>query len=476
MAAVLHQEAAWAVTPAARSRGLEPGMRRGTLTSLVPGLMLKNRDPAAELRFLRRLAGELSRYTPSVAFNPSPDPCGLLLEISASLSLFQGPRNLCRLIHAALARQQAPHYRLSMAPTAQGAQTLAEQGRTRLRRALKLSTLRRRLDPLPLALLPSCLEHQEWLEGLGCHTLAQLRALPRAGVSQRSSPGILQALDAAYGHIPEVHAWFTPPELFSVRHELVTHLEHAHAILAATERLVNQLCGWLYARHCAADTLVLHLHHEKGRQAAPPERLVLALSQAGWQPRDFMPALAERLGRATLACPVIALELSIPAALSRPAPAASLFPEPAQWQADELRLLDLLRARLDEGQVLEPRPRADYRPELANAWVPAGAPQAPARSHSPKKQPDTPDFLPPRPFWMITPPQALETRNDHPVYKNAVLRLVRGPERLEGGWWEEGRGMQRDYFIAQDAAHARYWIYRQREPLQARWFLHGLFG
>jgi protein ImuB len=55
------------------------------------------------------------------------------------------------------------------------------------------------------------------------------------------------------------------------------------------------------------------------------------------------------------------------------------------------------------------------------------------------------------------------------------LKLLRGPERIESGWWDGAR-IARDYFVAQDQHAVRYWIYRERDHEQPRWFLHGVFG
>jgi protein ImuB len=55
--------------------------------------------------------------------------------------------------------------------------------------------------------------------------------------------------------------------------------------------------------------------------------------------------------------------------------------------------------------------------------------------------------------------------------------MVAGPERIEGGWW--GETAARDYYIAQGETAALFWVYRERvlnDDVEARWFLHGLFG
>ena len=55
------------------------------------------------------------------------------------------------------------------------------------------------------------------------------------------------------------------------------------------------------------------------------------------------------------------------------------------------------------------------------------------------------------------------------------LTLLHGPERLQGGWWQDQR-MRRDYYIAQtrkQQQHGGYsWVYCENE----RWFIHGYFG
>jgi protein ImuB len=164
----------------------------------------------------------------------------------------------------------------------------------------------------------------------------------------------------------------------------------------------------------------------------------------------------------------------------------------------------LLSARLGAEQILQPAPLADHRPEIANNWVPLDASTiSPAISTTTKSAASamttqgssvlarqtvsvtasqatrttvssTPAPLTERPFWLLAEPLALSVRNDRPIY-HGPLQLLRGPERIESGWWDHLR-IARDYFVAQDQHAARYWIYRERDTEQARWFLHGLFA
>ncbi|MFJ0700548.1 DNA polymerase Y family protein, partial [Bordetella bronchiseptica] len=114
------------------------------------------------------------------------------------------------------------------------------------------------------------------------------------------------------------------------------------------------------------------------------------------------------------------------------------------------------------------RPAADHRPEQANRWQAAHDPP-PADPAA-----DQPERLE-RPFWLLSPALPLSIQQHRPTYNGQALRLVRGPERIESGWWDAALTV-RDYFVAEDAAGARYWLYRERDARQARWFLHGLFA
>lgn len=80
--------------------------------------------------------------------------------------------------------------------------------------------------------------------------------------------------------------------------------------------------------------------------------------------------------------------------------------------------------------------------------------------------------LPRRPLWLLETPKLLKTRNDVP-YWHGLLSVNEGPERIEGGWWDEAH-VARDYYIAVNPANQRCWIYRELNGSR-RWYLHGMF-
>lgn len=469
---VLEQEGVLALSALAHAAGVRPGMRRGGVLLLAPGVQMHQRAPLREAEALHAVAMALLRYTPQVA---EAEEATLLIDIGASLRLFGGVRRLCRLVAASM-RALGFTAVLSCAPTARGAWLLARGGGGRTGRALSIASMRRRLDGLPVGLLPPARPYLGWFEGIGCRTLAELRRLPRPGLQRRCGRALLDMLDAAHGEAPEMFAWIAAPDSFRARLELFDRVEHAEALLFGAHRLLQQMTGWLCARQFAVERISLLLEHERGRVARAPTAIELVLAEPTWRDEHLLRLLRERLAKLTLDAPVIALCLE--ALQVQPmAPASdALFPEPGGSQEDRARLFELLVARLGVENVLQAAPRADYRPEQANAWIPVQQNIRPADARAQLAQ-LPPESLP-RPVWLLSKPIALTMRDHRPFY-TSPLRIVSSAERIEAGWWSQAQ--TRDYFIAQGQDHAHYWVYRERlagpdGAAGQRWYLHGLFG
>ena len=107
------------------------------------------------------------------------------------------------------------------------------------------------LDRLPVECLHT-LADPEWLEGIGCRTLGQVRRLPRAGLSRRIGTELLARLDQAYGQIASGFAWFEAPPAFAQRMELPGRVESAEGVLAGAQRLLLALSGWLAVQQAEA--------------------------------------------------------------------------------------------------------------------------------------------------------------------------------------------------------------------------------
>lgn len=452
---------------AAREAGVLLGMKRGGVLTLSPETAMYERDIAREAAAQREVGMALLKFSPDVALL---DEATVIVEVGASLRLFGGLLSLCRQAKSML-NTFGLTARISAAPTGQGAWLLAKygQGHGGARRVLQLASLERALLPLPMLAVPEIRPFADWFSGLGSKTIGDVRHLPRAGLQRRCGEHLLYSLDRAFGTAPELFGWLELPPTFSARIELPDRLEHADGAVFAAHRMIVQLCGWLCAKQLAVTAITLSIEHERGRQALAPTLIEIALGEPTWHEDHLLHLVKERLHRVELAAPAIALRLDASKVDSAAPDTDSLFPEPGGSPEDHARLIELLIARLGDENVLRPAPTGDYRPEVANRWVPVSQ----AANNS-----TFPDGLP-RPTWMLATPMRLLMRQHRPFYDSS-LRLMSPAERIEAGWFD-GELVTRDYFVAQAEDRSCYWIYRERISSRdaeeaPRWFLHGLFG
>ena len=445
---------------AARAAGIQVGMRRGGALTLSPEVCLVERDPQREAAGVHALAVALMRFSPLVTLAAEAT---VLVDVGASLRLFGGIRALRRQV-AATVSALAVTGRLGLAPTGTGAWLLARRGAT----ALSEPSLRRRIASLPIASLPQARTAAEWLDGIGCLTLGDVLRLPRKGLTRRTDPALLTALDRAVGDYAEGFQWLALPAEFDVRQELPDRTDRADLIVACTEGLVTQLAGWLSAGQYALNALSVLLEHERWPAPIDPTAVTVTFSDPATEPGRILRLVREHIDRTTLPSPVLAVRLRADKVGARAPVSESLFPEPGGTPADHARLIELLVARLGDERLRRPAPVADHSPEVANRWLPF--------VRVSKPQPSTKHLR--RPLWLLDAPVLLNVRDHRPFY-GSPLRLISTPECIEAGWWT-GQYAARDYFVAEDAAHCCYWIYRERVTVKddsgPRWFLHGLFG
>lgn len=476
----------------ARAAGIAPGMRRASAQALLPTLRLIERDPAREQAALASLGNWALQFTPSVSFPQAPPPRGrespgLVLEIEPSLRLFGGAQSLLARARSGL---DLLGYRATsaIAPTASGAWLLARHhDGIEIR---DVEALHRRLDALPVALLAAAGPHLATLESIGIHRIGQLDALPRAGIARRFDPALLEEIDRARGRRPEAHAWLQVPAEFSGRLELLARVTGVEPLLFAARRLLGELAAWLAARQAAVRRFVLNLRHDDGG-STPIE---VRLADPGREVDRLFGVLRERLAGFRLPAPVEMLELACTEVLPLPGDSASLLPSAASARQSLGQLLERLQARLGRDQVQRLHLVPDHRPE--SAWrastiegLPDVEPVAARGRRAPAARTGTSTGIPkapagvtepgvlPRPLWLLREPLRLVERNDQPCW-GTPLALLAGPERIETGWWDQSL-VQRDYFIAEDAHHVLYWIYRERTATAGAspgWFMQGRFG
>ncbi|MEW6646574.1 MAG: DNA polymerase Y family protein [Pseudomonadota bacterium] len=432
---------------AAAALGIGRGMPLSAARSLCADLVVQPRRAAAEQAALEQLALWAGQYTSQISLQPN----GLLLEIGGSLALFGGLASLQSQIDAGL-RDLGYHPYPGIAPTPLGAWLLARARDPEP--ATDRAALTRRLHPLPIELLEVSAQTLHTLRGLGLATLGDCLRLPRAGLARRLTPDLLLHLDRAFGLLPDPRPSYTPPMEFNARIALPAETANIEALLFPLRRLLLQLSGLLRAKGAGVQELQLHLEHRQ-RSAS---RITLGLLQPSRDSQHLLALLRERLDRFDLPAPVEAVALHTARFPALDQEHHELFAAPNKIENDRTTLIERLRARLGNDAVHGLALHTDHRPE--KAWKTC----APATANTTQHVQAENTAATARPLWLLpaAQPQSL-----------LGLRLLRGPERIESGWWD-GADAARDYYIALTPQGQRLWVYRDNSD--SRWWVQGEFG
>jgi len=397
----------------------------------------------------------------------------VLLEVEQSLRLFGGEECVHQRVETGAAELGVS--RLAWAPTSLAALACARIG---IRDGFA-GPVAKVLDPLPLESVDAIAAHGATLARLGCKTLADVRRLPRGGISRRFDSQLLLAMDQAYGLRPEGYPWVGLPESFSAKLELPGRVDTAPALMFGARRLLVQMGGWLTARHCGVTAFTLHWCHDtmRSKDAGDGGEITVRTAQATQNVDHLTRLLTENLAKVTLKAPAGDLVLTATQVTPFIEQSGSLIPDDrATGEAIDL-VLERIEARLGKGRVLRPVMTEDTRMEWMNHWQPMNA-----------KRPVTKvrQVPGPQPTWILKKPLRLDVKGDRPLYQGP-LQLLLGPERVEGGWWhrvKDAEGKQqtlnvaRDYWVALSQHGGALWIFQQRlsKDAAASWFLHGLFA
>ncbi len=474
------------INRAAAECGLRPGIKRNTALALAADLLLAESQPSREAAALLAVAHAALAFTPAVVQH---DGQTVLLEVQPSLRLFGGLAGLQQRFLQTLSTL-CHQVQIAAAPTAQGAAMLAQWAPRKKgdlvhgAHATQLPALQSLLHQAPVWLLGPGREHWQALQGMGLHTLSDLRALPRSGLARRFGQALLDDLDRALGLQPDPRSWLQLPTTFETRIELFARAETTAQVLHGAAVLLARLVAWAQARQARVGAFTLRMLHERARHTSSTHTdLHIELAQPALDAKHLQTLLQERLGRLELIAPTADLQLHCQHLVAAPAPNGELFPTRASAAEGLTRLIEQLRARLGEQQVQRIVPVADHRPERASRAVPALDPpsaQEAATVQTALQEASSPLPLH-RPAWLLPEPLPLAERERMPLLQGRPLQLVSGPERIETGWWdnEPGAHVARDYFIAMAEDGSLLWIYRGRLPTPAgepMWFLQGLFA
>ena len=444
--------------------------------------MTVDADPAAEARWLERLADACARYTPLVALD-SPD--GLMLDVSGASHLFGGEAGLIADIEARFSRLGfAVSAGLADAPRA--AWALARFSDRRIAPAgLADKPFAKLFHELPVAALGLAADVTADMARAGLRRIGDLAMRPRAPISARFGAEVLKRLDALHGlERDAISPRFAPPE-FCAERRFASPIAHVDAVMATLAKLADDLVTMLERHAKGARLAELTLYRVDGETRRIRVGAGRPLNEARAIARLFVERLAG--GAEDEIDAGFGIDLMRLSCLT----AEPLEPSQREWErafeAERARaladLLDRLSARLGPGRVTRQTLVDAHWPEQAVAAAPA------IRAAAPREVFSAPEGPPSRPLRLFERPEPIETLAEVPdgpplrFRWRRVLReiaAIEGPERIAPSWRQRPGALTRDYFRAEDDSGRRYWLYREgiygRETSRAKWFLHGVFA
>jgi protein ImuB len=462
-----------AADAAAEAAGLRSGMPAAKAQVLVPGLLMQDADPIADMAALERLAlWVLQRVAPIVAADP---PDGIVIDSTGTDHLHGGEAAMLEALvgrlamsgvtaHAAIADTWGAAHALArfaadpviIAPAGHGAAVL---------------------DPLPVAALRLPPGMAADLRVLGFDLVRDLLAQPRAPLTLRFGPDLARRLNQALGELAEPIEPIRPPDLIEVRRPFAETIGAAETIARYIGKLTSQLCTALEENGLGARRLDLLCHRVDNRT----EAVRVGMAQPVRDAKRLTRLLCDQIERIDpgFGIELMTLAATIAEPLERRQTASGLIEVATPDISD---LVDTLANRVGERAIYRAAPVASDVPERSVCRIPA-------------LSPDTGTTWPshwPRPARLLPHPERIEAialLPDHPpasfTWRGVRRRVKRadGPERIHAEWWKRDAELAaiRDYFRVEDQSGERYWIYRAgngEDPATGshRWYLHGVFG
>lgn len=463
-----------APSPAARRLGLYAGQLLGDARARVPTLVTAPVNRAREQARLRELSLWCTRFSPYVAPWPEIDAgaTGLTFDMTGCAHLFGGEAALLRCMTEALARLGLTA-RLAMADSIGAAHALCRHG-GKAQIIIDSTTQTEALCALPVAALRISAQTAATLRHLGLTRISDVMDLPRAPLAARFGDELLLRLDQALGRTGESfspvlpHA---PARVSAVLAEPVSRQEH---VLSLTSALAQDLMPLLERAGLGARALTLNLFRVDGHVL----RIALRLASASRDPNHIVKLFALKLDALTEDFdPGFGFEAArLDVTLGQPLePIQGGLAQNTSDATRLTRLIDRLTSRLGTDNVLRAYPRDTHAPERAMALKPVGAP-------------GRWEDWGLRPLLLLSraePAEVLALLPDGPPlqfkWRGVQYRTERaeGPERIAPEWWRHGESPTRDYYLVEDQAGRKFWIYRDGfydAPRPPRWFVHGVFA
>ena len=450
-------------TQGAISLGVKEGMKSALVSALAvdeQNCDLRSRDPEKETEVLKRLASWAYSRTPYVQRYQEDT---LLLEVSRCLRLFGGVESLIRDLKSSL--DYMPHsYQMGMAHTAKGAWLLSFQDYP-LRDQDSHAVFASRLRQSPLQMLSEQQEAVSGLQNMGLKNLGEVLDLPSKALGKRFGQGFLSYLQELVGGAEKPPMVYQADEHFCRQIPFAWPVTRTDLLELPAKQLLQQLVDYLVRQQLQCQEICWNFYSSEGGKHSVEigcERV-----HRHWELLFDLTRI--RLEQLQLNFEVEMLELECLKTSDVDLGSDSLFAwESARIQGNVESLVARLQTRMGRNQLYQVQVRAEHLPELSQTIELPFEIKEVDRKDIPRGT---------RPCWLLPKPQPLKRSgnllywNDQQINKS--LKIIDGPERIEGYWWNQPEA--RDYFIARRDDSVHCWVYRELNENQ-QWYAQGVFA
>ncbi|NKK92895.1 DNA polymerase Y family protein [Rhizobium leguminosarum bv. viciae] len=459
-----------AADAAARRAGVHVGMPAAKAQALFRGLTLVDADPAADAAALERITlWALTLYSPIVAVDGID---GVVMDTEGADHLHGGELPMvARIANQFLARKLTA--RVAVADTWGVAHACARAISHTI--IVPVGETKRAVEKLPISLLRLSGKVVSDLRTLGFQTIGELANTPRAPLTLRFGPEIGRRLDQMFGHVSEPIDPIRTAELIEVSRAFAEPIGAAETINKYVGRLVVQLIEELQRRGLGVRRADLIVEKVDGTRQAIRAGTVKPMRDVAWLTKLFR-------DRTEKIEPGFGIEkLTLVAVMAQPLEerqkSSSLVEEEV---TDVTPLIDIYGNRGQRVYRVAPVP-SDV-PERAVQRISAAADPVEVTWVSHWRRPvrllARPELIEAIALLPDRPPVSITWRG-----KRRKVQRADGPERIFGEWWQRDAEMEavRDYFVIEDEAGERLWVFRSGDGIDPetgshRWFMHGIFA
>ncbi|MVN91528.1 Y-family DNA polymerase [Mucilaginibacter aquatilis] len=457
-----------AATEKARGYGVIEGMTVADARVIAPDLEVFDGKPGHNIKLLTGLAEWCQRYTPLVQLDP---PDGLLLDVTGCTHLKGGEKAYLKEIADRL-KTIGYTIRPAIADTIGAAWGVARCAISGL--IVPEGMHRNALMPLPPYALRLPVDQLQRLRNLGLHTISTFIYMPDTVIRRRFGKSMVLRLHQALGQEVEYLFPIKEPVPFTERLECLEPVKTRSAIETGLTDLLERLCKRLYQEGLGLRSATFTWYRIDGKSG----NITIGTNQSNNRVEHLFKLFFIKLDNVA---PGLGIELfTLAATKTEPISdkQSELWAAKGGTDSSEVaELLDRIAGRIGNAYINRYLPGEHYWPE-----------RTPQKDTDLKKAAESEWRTDkPRPIQLLDKPERIQAMALTPDYppkqftwkgQQHIIVGADGPERIEREWWLEP-GEHRDYYIAEDEAGRRYWLFRSghyNADNNQHWYLHGFFA